>query len=158
EPYEVIPHVRICAGGRPQGRSLPRLRRGTCQASSDKGIEAEKKHMKRKITVLTLCALLLALCASAEAQQPTKIPQIGYLSYGSEEIDKSLVAALQQGLRELGYLEGRNIVIEQRYAAGRSEKLPEVLAELIRLKLDVLVTAGDPAANAAKKATSAIPI
>ena len=76
----------------------------------------------------------------------------------AEEIDKSLVAALQQGLRELGYLERRNIVIEQRYAAGRSEKLPEVLAELIRLKLDVLVTAGDPAAHAAKKATSAIPI
>ena len=114
--------------------------------------------MKSKITVFALCAVLLALCASAEAQQPTKIPQIGYLSYGSEEIDKSLVAALQQGLRELGYLEGRNIVIEQRYAAGRSEKLPEVLAELIRLKLDVLVTAGDPAAHAAKKATSAIPI
>ena len=102
--------------------------------------------------------LTLFLLTVAEAQQATKIPRIGYLSYGSEEIDKSLVAALQQGLRELGYLEGRDIVIEQRYAAGRSEKLPEVLSELIRLKLDVLVTAGDPAAHAAKKATSAIPI
>ena len=113
---------------------------------------------KRKLGSFALCALLPALCAIAEAQQPTKIPQIGYLSYGSEEIDKSLVAALQQGLRELGYLEGKNIVIEQRYAAGRSEKLPELLAELIRLKLDVLVVAGDPAAHAAKKATSVIPI
>jgi putative tryptophan/tyrosine transport system substrate-binding protein len=113
---------------------------------------------KRKLGSFVLCAVLFALGSSTEAQQPTKIPQIGYLSYGSEEIDKSLVAALQQGLRELGYLEGRNIVIEQRYAAGRSEKLPEVLSELIRLKLDVLVTAGDPAAHAAKKATSAIPI
>jgi putative ABC transport system substrate-binding protein len=65
---------------------------------------------------------------------------------------------LQQGLRDLGYLEGRNIVIEQRHAAGRSEKLPELLAELIRLKVDVLIAAGDPAAHAAKKATSAIPI
>jgi putative ABC transport system substrate-binding protein len=98
------------------------------------------------------------LGAVAQAQQPTRIPQVGYLSYGSEEIDKSLVAALHQGLRELGYLEGKNIVIKQRYAAGRSEKLPEVLAELIRLKLDVLITAGDPAAHAAKKATSTIPI
>jgi putative ABC transport system substrate-binding protein len=108
-------------------------------------------HFCLLITVLLITGLV-------EAQQPKRIPQIGYLSYGSEEIDKSLVAALKQGLRELGYLEGRNILIEQRYAAGRSEKLPELLAELIRLKLDVLVTAGDPAAHAAKKATSAIPI
>src|SRR4030095_1877606 len=108
-------------------------------------------HFCLLITVLLITGLV-------EAQQPKRIPQIGYLSYGSEEIDKSLVAALKQGLRELGYLEGRNILIEQRYAAGRSEKLPDLLAELIRLKLDVLVTAGDPAAHAAKKATSAIPI
>src|SRR5262245_835432 len=114
--------------------------------------------MKRKITVLTLCTLLIALCASAEAQQPTKIPQIGYLSYGSEEIDKSLLAALQQGLRELGYLEGKNIVIEQRYAEGQSDKLPELVAEFVRVKADVIVVTGDPAAPAAKKATKAIPI
>src|SRR5215510_10472940 len=113
--------------------------------------------MTIKIAGFTLCAMLFALCSPASAQQPKRIPRIGYLSYGSEEIDKSLVAALQQGLRELGYLEGKNIVIEQRYAVGRSEKLPEVLSELIRLKLDVLVTAGDPAAHAAKKATRAIP-
>src|SRR5262249_23458178 len=127
------------------------------QNEHSRGGGVRKKMNKRKLGGFALSAILLALCASAEAQQP-KVARIGYLSYGSEEIDKSLVAALQQGLRELGYLEGRNIVIEQRYAAGRSEKLPEVLAELIRLKLDVLVTAGDPAAHAAKKATSAIPI
>ena len=114
--------------------------------------------MRKKITVLALSAILFALCLPAQAQQPKRIPQIGYLSYGSAEIDKSLLAALQQGLQELGYLEGRNIVIEQRYAAGRSEKLSELLAELIRLKPDVLVAAGDPAAHAAKKATSVIPI
>src|SRR5262245_63862022 len=113
---------------------------------------------KAAVPSILIAVVLLAVAVIAEAQQPKKVPLIGYLSYGSEEIDKSLVAALQQGLRELGYLEGRNIVIEQRYAAGRSEKLPEVLSELIRLKLDVLVTAGDPAAHAAKKATSAIPI
>jgi putative ABC transport system substrate-binding protein len=114
--------------------------------------------MRKKITVLALSAILFALCPPAQAQQPKRIPQIGYLSYGSAEIDKSLLAALQQGLQELGYLEGRNIVIEQRYAAGRSEKFSELLAELIRLKPDVLVAAGDPAAHAAKKATSVIPI
>ena len=108
--------------------------------------------------VVSFCALLLAFVVSVEAQQPKRIPQIGYLSYGSAEIEKSQLGALQQGLRELGYLEGKNIVIEQRYAAGRSEKLPELLAELIRLKLDVLVVAGEPVVHAAKKATSAIPI
>jgi ABC-type uncharacterized transport system substrate-binding protein len=69
-----------------------------------------------------------------------------------------LLAALQQGLRELGYLEGKNIVIEQRYAAGQSDKLPELVAEFVRVKADVIVVTGDPAAHAAKKATTAIPI
>jgi len=113
--------------------------------------------MNEKITWL-LATVLLTAVSLAEAQQPKRIPQIGYISYGSLEIEKSWLAVLQQGLRELGYLEGKNIVIEQRHAAGRSEKLPELLAELIRLKVDVLVAAGDPAAHAAKEATSAIPI
>ena len=113
--------------------------------------------MNEKIAWL-LATVLLTAVSHAEAQQPKRIPQIGYLSYGSVEIEKSWLAVLQQGLRELGYLEGKNIVIEQRHAAGRSEKLPELLAELIRLKVDVLIAAGDPAAHAAKEATSAIPI
>ena len=102
--------------------------------------------MNEKITWL-LATVLLTAVSLAEAQQPKRIPQIGYISYGSVEIEKSWLAVLQQGLRELGYLEGKNIVIEQRHAAGRSEKLPELLAELIRLKVDVLVAAGDPAAH-----------
>jgi putative ABC transport system substrate-binding protein len=114
--------------------------------------------MKKKITVLALCAMLFALCFPAQAQQPKKVRRIGYLSYGSVEIEKSSLAALQQGLRELGYVEGKNIVVEGRYAEGRSERFPELLAELIGLKVDVLVVAGDPAAHAAKKATSTIPI
>src|SRR6266404_1693125 len=113
--------------------------------------------MNEKIAWL-LATVLLTAVSLAEAQQPKRIPQIGYLSYGSVEIEKSWLAVLQQGLRELGYVEGKNIVIEQRHAAGRSEKLPELLAELIRLKVDVLIAAGDPAAHAAKEATSAIPI
>src|SRR4029434_10736647 len=107
--------------------------------------------MNEKITWL-LTTVLLTTVSLAEAQQPKRIPQIGYLSYGSVEIEKSWLAVLQQGLRELGYLEGKNIVIEQRHAAGRSEKLTELLAELIRLKLDVLVTAGDRAAQCAMDA------
>jgi ABC-type uncharacterized transport system substrate-binding protein len=112
----------------------------------------------QKLLPYALCAMLFALCFSAEAQQPKKVPRIGYLSYGSVEIEKSSLAVLQQGLRELGYVEGKNIVVEGRYAEGRSERFPELLAELIGLKVDVLVVAGDPAAHAAKKATSTIPI
>jgi putative tryptophan/tyrosine transport system substrate-binding protein len=113
---------------------------------------------QRSVVVLALCALLFALCASAHAQQPKKISRIGFLSYGSVEIEQKLLAAFRQGLRELGYLEGQNIVIEQRYAVGRSEKLPELLAELVALKVDLLVVAGDPAVHAAKKSTNTIPI
>jgi putative ABC transport system substrate-binding protein len=116
------------------------------------------RSAQKKIFCFTLCAMLFALCFPAQAQQPKKVPRIGYLSYGSVEIEKSSLAALQQGLRELGYVEGKNIVIEGRYAEGRSERFPELLAELIGLKVDVLVVAGDPAAHAAKKATSTIPI
>ena len=116
------------------------------------------KLIHTKLMPLTISALLLALSVSAQAQQPQKIPRLGYLSYGSVEIDKSLLAALQQGLRELGYLEGKNIVIEQRYAEGQSDKLPELVAEFVRVKADVIVVTGDPAAHAAKKATRAIPI
>src|SRR5436190_670878 len=105
--------------------------------------------MNKKIIVSILAALIPASVQLAEAQQTKKVPRIGYLSYGSVEIEKSSLAALQQGLRELGYVEGKNIVVEGRYAAGRSERLPELLAELVGLKVDVLVVAGDPAAHAA---------
>ena len=95
---------------------------------------------------------------AADAQPPGKVPRIGYLSGASAERDKSWLAAFQQGLQELGYLEGKNIVIEQRHAAGQFERLPELAADLVRLKVDVLVVAGAPAAHAAKKTTGTIPI
>jgi putative tryptophan/tyrosine transport system substrate-binding protein len=117
-----------------------------------------EKNMKKKITGITLCVMLFVLCVSAEAQQPKKVSRIGFFSYGSVEIEQSSLVAFQQGLRELGYLEGQNIVIEQRYAVGRSERLPELLAELVALKVDLLVVAGDPAVHAAKKTTNTIPI
>ena len=112
----------------------------------------------KTIVACVLCTLLFALCSSAEEQQPKKVSRIGFLSYGSVEIEQSSLAAFRQKLRELGYSEGQNIVIEQRYAIGRSEKFPELLAELVALKVDLLVVAGDPAVHAAKKATNTIPI
>jgi len=110
----------------------------------------------RAVTVVVLA--LLAVPLAAEAQPARKVPRIGYLAAGSVEIEKSWLAAFQQGLRDLGYVEGETIVIEQRYAAGRFERLPELAAELVRRKVDVLLVGGDAAALAAKKATSAIPI
>src|SRR5215470_10926993 len=124
------------------------------------GIRHEARGNSGKVQVFgfILSTLLFALCVSAHAQQPKKVPRIGFLSYGSVEIEQSSLAAFRQKLRELGYLEGQNIVIEQRYAIGRSEKLPELFAELVALKVDLLVVAGDPAVHAAKKATNTIPI
>jgi putative ABC transport system substrate-binding protein len=113
--------------------------------------------MKKPFFVLALTATLFALCNFADAQQSKKVPRIGFLA-SSAESSKSRLAAFQQGLRELGYVEGKNIVIEPRYAAGQFEKLPELAAELVRLKVDVLVVVGAPPAHAAKTATDTVPI
>ena len=102
--------------------------------------------------------MLFALCASAEAQQPTKIPRIGYLAAASPSAVSARIEAFRQGLRELGYVEGKNIVIEWRSAEGKLDRLPALAAELVRLKVDIIVTAGPPATRAAKEATSTIPI
>jgi putative ABC transport system substrate-binding protein len=102
--------------------------------------------------------MLLALCLTAEAQQPKKVPRIGYLATGSASAVSRLTEAFREGLRELGYVEGKDIAIEYRYADGKAERLPDLAAELVRLKVDVLVAAGAPAAHAAKTATSTIPI
>ena len=114
--------------------------------------------MKRKITVLTLSAMLTALCASAEAQQPAKVPQVGYLTGATPEGQSARIEAFRQGLRELGYVEGKNIVIEYRYAEEKLDRLPALAAELVRLKVDVIVTGGGGNTRAVKNATNAIPI
>ena len=127
--------------------------------SSVEWIESREKNMKRKITVLdSLRHALCALLAAAEAQQPTKIPRIGYLGGASPSTNPARIEAFRQGLRELGYVEGKNIVIEWRYAEGKLDRLPALAAELVRLKVDVIVTAGPTATRAAKEATSTIPI
>jgi putative ABC transport system substrate-binding protein len=114
--------------------------------------------MRKKVMHLTLCAMLFALCVSAHAQQPTKIPRIGFLITSSPAVIAPRLDAFRQGLRELGYVEGKNIVIERRHAEGKLDRLPALAAELVRLNVDVIVTSGPTATRPAKETTSAIPI
>ena len=115
--------------------------------------------MKRKATVFTLSALLFALCASAHAQQRTKVPRIGYLSASDRTSESVRTEALRLALHELGYIEGQNIVSEHRYADGKWDRLPELASELVRLKVDLIVVAGGTRPIAAvKDATKTIPI
>jgi putative tryptophan/tyrosine transport system substrate-binding protein len=116
-----------------------------------------EKNVKRKISVLALCAMLVALCSSAQAQQPTKVPRIGLLG-GSGSAESARTEAFRQGLRELGYVEGKNIVIVWRDAEGKPDRQRTLAVELVRLKMDVLVTTGSGATRAAKEATATIPI
>ena len=105
-----------------------------------------------------LCAVLFALCIPAEGQQPTKTPRIGYLSPLSRSAMAFRTEPFRQGLRELGYVEGKNIIIEYRYAEGKTDRTPALAVELARLNLDVIVTGGGTATRAAKEATTTIPI
>ncbi len=93
-----------------------------------------------------------------EAQQSTKIPRIGVLGATDPSTNSARIEAFRQGLRELGYIEGKNIVIEYRWAEGKSERLPDLAAELVRLKVDIIITAGPAVTRPAKGATSTIPI
>src|SRR5262249_32216393 len=106
---------------------------------------------------LILIAVLFALCAAAEAQQPKKIPRIGYLA-GNLTTITYRTDTFRQGLRQLGYAEGKDFVIEYRSADGKVDRLNELAAELVRLKVDLIVTAGPITTRAAKAATATIPI
>jgi putative ABC transport system substrate-binding protein len=115
--------------------------------------------MTRKITILTLCTMLFALCVSAEAQQPKKVPRIGYLSNTGPARESARSEAIRRALRELGYIEGQNIAFEYRYAEGKQDRYPELAAELVRLKVDIIVVpGGEIPIRAAKNATKTIPI
>jgi putative ABC transport system substrate-binding protein len=103
-------------------------------------------------------ALLLALSYRVQAQQTGKIPRIGYLVAGSHSSESARVDAFRQGLRELGYIERQNIIIEFRYAEERFDRLPDLAGELVRLPVDIIVTGGNQAITAAKQATATIPI
>ena len=115
--------------------------------------------MRNKIACFVLCSIALALCLSAEAQQPKKVPRLGYLSPFDPASDSDRAEGIRLALRELGYIEGQNIAIEYRYAEGKRDRLPERAAELVRLKVDIIVAlGGDPLILAAKNATKTIPI
>jgi putative ABC transport system substrate-binding protein len=102
--------------------------------------------------------MLLALSFPAAAQQPKKVPRIGFLSGASPSALAGRVEAFRQGLRDLGYVEGKNIVIEYRYAEGKLDRLPALAAELVHLKVDVILTTAPRPTRSAKQATSTIPI
>ncbi len=114
--------------------------------------------MKKKVIGLALGALLFALSLSAQAQQPGKIFRIGFLDNSTASSIAVLLEAFRQELRKLGWIEGKNITIEYRFAEQKLERLPELAAELVRLKVDLIVTSGGPTPLAAKNATSTIPI
>jgi len=114
--------------------------------------------VRKKIFCLALGAMLSALSFSVEAQQTGKIPRIGYLSSLSASSDSSRNDAFRQGLKELGYVEEKNVAIEYEFAQGKLDRLPDLAGELVRLKVDVIVVGGSTATRAAKNATKLIPI
>lgn len=95
---------------------------------------------------------------AAHAQQLRKIPKVGFLVPGSQAGFAARVEAFRQGLRELGYIEGENIAVEYRWAEGKLDRLPELAADLVQYKVDVIVTSGDAAIHAARESTAIIPI
>ena len=131
------------------------MRRSECH---DERVDRDTP-MKQKVVILTLSALLLALCVPVSAQQSTTIPRIGYLNAVSPSTTSDRIASFRQGLRELGYVEGKNIIIEYRYGEGKVALLPELAADLVRLKVDIIVAAGGTnVVRAVKNATKTIPI
>ena len=114
--------------------------------------------MKKKITVLSLCAMLFAVSFRAEAQQLTKVPRIGHVLAAPPAAVPARTEAFRQGLYQLGYVEGKNIVVEWRSADGKLERLPALLAEIVHLQVDVIVSGGPESTRVAKEATTTIPI
>lgn len=114
--------------------------------------------MNTKIMLVALFTLFTTSLHSTQAQEPKKIPQIGYQSGGLASAATPRIEAFRQGLRELGYTEGQNVVIEIRYAEGNLDRIPELVAELVRLKVNVIVSATEQGIRAAQKATQTIPI
>jgi ABC transporter substrate binding protein len=119
----------------------------------------KSKIQNRKLVGLSVMAFVLVVTgAAASAQQAKKVPRIGYLSARDRATEFARAAAMRLALRELGYIEGKNIAIEYRYAEGKLDRLPELAAELVRLKVDIIVAGGDPGIRAAMNATKTIPI
>jgi len=116
--------------------------------------------MRRKAgaIILVLALVMVSAPLPSEAQQPVRVPRVGILLLDVMQIPAHAYEAFRQGLGDLGYIEGQNIVIERRHAEGRNERLPELAAELVQIKVDVIVTQGTAASLAAKQATTTIPV
>ena len=121
-------------------------------------LECKGNSMSKRNFVFALGAIFLTLSFPCEAQQPTKIPRIGRLIGSSPSAVSTRYEAFREGLRELGYVEGKTIVVEYRHADGKFERLPDLATELVGLKVNVIVTGGPTATRPAKKATATIPI
>src|SRR5262245_28349329 len=113
---------------------------------------------KAALSSILVALILLAVALIAEAQQPKKIPRIGYLSAADAATESTRSEGIRLALRERGYIEGQNIAIEYRYADGKFDRLPELATELVRLKVDIIQVSGNRPILAAKNATKTIPI
>src|SRR5262249_40648404 len=139
-------HDLLAGEGGGGGRAAPFLRQ-----------QGDPMRFARLGALATLALVLLAAPLPVEAQQTAKIARIGFLA-ASLAVTPQLLEAFRQGLRDLGYVEGRNLVIEIRDAEGRLERFPALAAELVALKVDVILAGSTPHALAAKQATRALPI
>ena len=121
-------------------------------------VSSQWSVVSKRIFSFALCAMLFALCFSADAQQTGKIVRIGFLDTSTASGSAVLLEAFRQEMSKLGWIEGKNIAIEYRFAEQKLERLPELAADLVRLKVDLIVASGGPTPLAAKKATTTIPI
>ena len=126
------------------------------EANPVKAVSRQWSVVSKSVCCFALCALLIALCLPVEAQQPNKVRRIGFLTLLAKP--DPYEAAFLMGLRDLGYTDGRNISIEYRRAAGKVDRLPALAEELVRLKVDLIVAHATPVVQAAKNATTTIPI
>src|SRR5438874_13536869 len=117
-----------------------------------------EQDMNRKIVSWLLAVFLLTTFSLADAQQTKKIPRIGFLGNSTPALEENLVRPFREGLRDLGYIESKNLITELRWAEGKYERFPTLIAELIALNVDLIVTAGTPATIALKKATTTLPL
>src|SRR4030095_10308578 len=128
------------------------------RARSRERREQRSGFMRRKYLGLALSAMLFALSMSANAQQAKKVPRIGWLTGATLSSNALRTEAFRRGLRELGYVDGKNIVIEWRAADGKLDRLPALASELVRLKVDVIITGGEAATRPDKEATATRPV
>jgi len=128
-----------------------------CRDNRRAGSEANRRIENRKY-VLLVWALLLALSFPARAQPQGRVRRLGFLGNSTPALEENLIGSFREGLRDLGYIEGKNIFIEYRWAEGKYERFPALIAELVASKVDLIVTAGTPASLAVKKATMSIPL